>query len=103
MDFHISLWYLPRPVTLLIVTPITEILTNFRQLLLLLSFESWRSSPGLQFLVNFYFSSFPPLSFLFFHSLLTESGTAVAQWLRCCATNRKIAGSIPDGVIGIFY
>jgi len=28
--------------------------------------------------------------------------TAVARWLRCCATNRKVAGSIPDGVIGIF-
>ena len=25
-------------------------------------------------------------------------GTAVAQWLRCCATNRKVAGSIPAGV-----
>jgi len=24
----------------------------------------------------------------------------VAQWLRCSATNRKVAGSIPDGVIG---
>ena len=30
-------------------------------------------------------------------------GTAVAQWLRCCATNRKVARSIPDGVIGIFH
>ena len=30
-------------------------------------------------------------------------GTAVAQWLRCCATNRKVAGSIPDGVIAIFH
>jgi len=30
-------------------------------------------------------------------------GTAVAQWLRPCATNRKVAGSIPDGVIGIFH
>ena len=29
-------------------------------------------------------------------------GTAVAQWLRCCVTNRKVAGSIPDGVFGIF-
>jgi len=29
-------------------------------------------------------------------------GTAVTQWLRCCATNRKVAGSILDGVIGIF-
>ena len=32
----------------------------------------------------------------------TITGTAVAQWLRCCATNWKVAGSIPDGVIGIF-
>ena len=30
-------------------------------------------------------------------------GTAVAQWLRCCATNRKVAGLIPGGVIGIFH
>jgi len=28
--------------------------------------------------------------------------TAVAQWLRCCATNRKVAGSIPTGVSGLF-
>jgi len=28
-------------------------------------------------------------------------GTAVAQWLRCCATKRKVAGSIPAGVIDI--
>jgi hypothetical protein len=27
----------------------------------------------------------------------------VAQWLRYCATSRKVAGSIPDRVIGIFY
>ena len=29
-------------------------------------------------------------------------GTAVAQWLRCCATNRKVVGSIPAGVSGFF-
>jgi len=29
-------------------------------------------------------------------------GTAVAQWLRCCATNRKIGGSIASGVSGFF-
>ena len=29
-------------------------------------------------------------------------GTAVAQWLRCCATNRKVAGSIPADVSGFF-
>ena len=34
---------------------------------------------------------------------LHKGGTAVAQWLRCWATNRKVAGSIPDGVIGIFH
>ena len=28
---------------------------------------------------------------------------AVAQWLRYYATNWKVAGSIPDGVIGIFH
>ena len=33
-------------------------------------------------------------------NVLTE--TAVAQWLTLCATNRKVAGSIRDGVIGIF-
>jgi hypothetical protein len=29
-------------------------------------------------------------------------GTAVAQWLRCCATNWKVAGSILAGVSGFF-
>ena len=31
------------------------------------------------------------------------TGTAVAQWLKRCATNRQVAGSIPAGVIGIFH
>ena len=30
-------------------------------------------------------------------------GNAIAQWLRCCATNRKVAGSIPAGVTGFFF
>ena len=30
-------------------------------------------------------------------------GTVAAQWIRCCATNRKVAGWIPAGVIGIFH
>ena len=29
-------------------------------------------------------------------------GTAVAQWLRCCATNREVASSIQAGVSGYF-
>ena len=33
---------------------------------------------------------------------LTVLRTAVAHWLRCCATNRKVADSIPAGGIGFF-
>ena len=35
-------------------------------------------------------------------SVVLSWGTAVAQWLRCCATNRNVAGSIPAGVSGFF-
>ena len=51
--------------------------------------------------VNF-FACLPGCEFCILKYYLTERGTAVAQWLRCCATNRKVAGSIPDGVIGFF-
>jgi hypothetical protein len=33
----------------------------------------------------------------------TLRGHAVAQWLRHCATNRKLTDAIPDGGIGIFH
>ena len=36
------------------------------------------------------------------HKYVLVGGTAVAQWLRCCATNWKVAGLIPVGVIGFF-
>jgi len=45
------------------------------------------------------------VSYVFFIVMFMYSycyGTAVAQWLRCCATNRKVAGSIPAGVSGFF-
>ena len=38
----------------------------------------------------------------FSSSYISDLGTAVAQWLMCCATNRKVTGSITVGVIGIF-
>ena len=46
--------------------------------------------------------------FLFYNKFIIclymfRAGTAVAQWLRCCATNRKVAGSIPAGVSGFFF
>jgi hypothetical protein len=39
----------------------------------------------------------------FSDSFHCSGGTAVAQWLRCCPTNRKVAGSTPTGVTGIFH
>ena len=43
------------------------------------------------------------LRFSLLPTTLMKVWTAVAQWLRRCATNRKVAGSIPDGVTGIFH
>jgi len=34
---------------------------------------------------------------------LADRGTQWRSWLRHCATSRKVAGLIPDGVIGIFH
>ena len=33
----------------------------------------------------------------------TQTGPRWRSWLRHCATSHKVAGSIPDGVIGIFH
>ena len=38
-----------------------------------------------------------------FHLLCLKLRTAVGQWLRRCATNRNVAVSFPDGVIGILH
>jgi hypothetical protein len=43
------------------------------------------------------------LLLLLLYTIYVIWGTAVAQWLRYCATNHKVAGSIPDDVIGILY
>jgi len=39
-------------------------------------------------------------TFLFVYSPICD-GTRWRSWLRHCATSRKVAGSIPNGVIGI--
>jgi hypothetical protein len=49
--------------------------------------------------VDYVFSS---VLFEFLHVTVNGRGTAVAQWLRYCATNQKVAGSIPDGVMEFF-
>jgi len=41
-------------------------------------------------------------SYIISENILVKPGTAVAQWLRCCVTNRKVAGSIPASVSGFF-
>ena len=38
----------------------------------------------------------------FLFTTTSKMGTTVAQWLRCCATNWKVAGSIPAGV-SVFF
>ena len=61
--------------------------------------------------VNTYFLLYSPkmtinvaetCSWSYLLQYLLCQGTAVAQWLRCCATNQKVAGSIPAGVNGFF-
>jgi len=41
-----------------------------------------------------------PVTGLIYHFLFILDW--VTQWLGCCATNRKVAGSIPAGVSGFF-
>jgi hypothetical protein len=43
-----------------------------------------------------------PCTTTLYFPLIMVIKPAVAQWLRSCATNRKVDGSIPDGVTGIF-
>ena len=38
-----------------------------------------------------------------FGGVLYCGGPRWRSWLRHCATSQKVAGSIPDGVIGIFH
>jgi hypothetical protein len=50
------------------------------------------------------FWNFSNFGYAFIRLLSSHGGPLmVAQWLRYCATNRKVAGSIPDGVIAIFH
>jgi hypothetical protein len=49
-------------------------------------------------IVNLY-SNFLDFNFIIYFIF---RGTAVAQWLGYCAKNRKVAGTIPDGVMEFF-
>ena len=63
-------------------------------------FSNLNSIPISQPLLHSLCPSTSPYSFLMF--LPYSMGRAVAYWLRHYATNRQVAGSVPDGVIGIF-
>jgi hypothetical protein len=46
------------------------------------------------------------ITVLYFKSYCFHNVGARCWWRSClmhCATSRKVAGSIPDGIIGIFY
>ena len=40
---------------------------------------------------------------IFIYITALDWGTRWRSWLRHCATSRKVAGSIPDGIIEIFH
>jgi len=49
------------------------------------------------------FRTYDTISVYIYSYMTSFLGTAVAQWLRCCDTNRKVAVSIPAGVSGFFF
>ena len=77
--------------------PVTSILPSFFTSIIYFRRQFQRKMWPIQlaFILLFYIGySFPIWLYV---------GTAVVQWLRCCATNRKVTGSIPAGFIGIFH
>jgi len=54
-------------------------------------------------LLHSHYNLLPSLFTYLLTYLLTYLAAAVEQWLRCCGTNRKVAGSIPAGESGNFH
>jgi len=52
---------------------------------------------------NFKEQVFKILSHYFLYTTRAFGGTWWRSWLRYYATSRKVAGSIPDGAIGVFH
>jgi hypothetical protein len=65
-------------------------------------FSKSACSGVISFLNSFFFFGLHNLVRWFVTTLKRKRGTRWRIWLRHCATCRKIAGSIPDGVTGIF-
>jgi len=58
------------------------------------SWETWS---------KYYRTRYSMTSFVLISNTSYIRGAQWRSWLRHCATSRKVAGSIPVGVIGIFY
>ena len=54
------------------------------------------------FVVLLFVFDLDSLIMLYISVVFLNRGTWWRSWLRHCATSRKVAGSIPDGVVGIF-
>jgi hypothetical protein len=52
---------------------------------------------------NFVFYTLSPYGFIQHYKVSILRVTRWCSWLRHCTTSRKVAGSIPDGVIGNFH
>jgi hypothetical protein len=66
--------------------------------------KMWPSQqPTVNYLTERSLVKIPALTHGQLHMLVIYTGHAAAQWLRHRATNWKVAGSIPNGVIGIFH
>jgi hypothetical protein len=55
------------------------------------------------FVVLLYVFDLDSLIILYFSVVFLNFGKRWRSWLRLCATGWKFAGSIPDGVVGIFH
>jgi hypothetical protein len=62
-----------------------------------------RLVPFYDLMLHFAQGQFRLLSLFSYFTTVMWGPLMVTQWLTYCATSRNVAGSIPDGVIGIFH
>ena len=55
------------------------------------------------YILSFFFLILTPCAYSLYRFTVARDHTRWRSWLRHCATTREVAGSITDGVTGIFY
>ena len=88
------------PIAIMVARTHLNVTLRTVSLLLWLPFFSVYFCSDFFFFFPFYYSG---LLYYLDGLLFQCRGTRWRSWLRHCATSRKVAGSIPDGVIGIFH